>query len=466
MIASLGAFTSLYGGDRPYQNRATLLAIVALSFALVVCLGVYAQSSLLGSIAASVLVAMSATFLCNALNVGPPGAYMFALACAVGTALPTQYLTLWHIGFLVLGGGVFSWSVQMAGVLFRPRGPELDAVSAAAAEIVQFAQSIGTQREDYTRHAAALSLYDAWTKLVALQPTWSRQSRTLNRLRALNRELHQLFIECITGAQRGALSEGIADRAGALVAAARSEDLTNVAYSDTPLGRYGIRKSICENLTWNSPAVLASVRVGLASTVAGVVGAALGLERVYWMVAASVLVLHQGLDWARTFQRSIERVIGTLLGLGFAGSLLSLHLNGTYLVAILAVLQFIIEMLVVRSYAIAVVFITATALLMASGGYVVHDLGYMLWVSRYGLRMFAGIRGLRFHRSSIHGFSRPGSNLPHTNCNRKDARILGKRRGYISFGKAGTPRSPASRHCAYERIRTRSWRGTERSSLC
>ena len=30
---------------------------------------------------------MNATFLCNALNVGPPGAYMFALACAVGTAL-------------------------------------------------------------------------------------------------------------------------------------------------------------------------------------------------------------------------------------------------------------------------------------------------------------------------------------------------------------------------------------------
>ena len=87
MIASLGAFTSLYGGDRPYQNRATLLAIVALSFALVVCLGVCTQPSLLGSIAASVLVAMNATFLCNALNVGPPGAYMFALACAVGTAL-------------------------------------------------------------------------------------------------------------------------------------------------------------------------------------------------------------------------------------------------------------------------------------------------------------------------------------------------------------------------------------------
>ena len=401
MIASLGAFTSLYGGDRPYQNRATLLAIVALSFALVVCLGVYAQPSLLGSIAASVLVAMSATFLCNALNVGPPGAYMFALACAVGTALPTQHLTLWHIGLLVLGGGVFSWSVQMAGVLFRPRGPELDAVSAAAAAIAQFAQSIGTQREDYTRHAAALSLYEAWTKLVTLQSTWPRQSRTLNRLRAVNRELHRLFMQCITATERGAQLETVAERAASLVATFLSRGPTNIDFSDVPFGHYGIRESICESLTWNSTAVLASVRVGLASTLAGVLGAAFGLDRAYWMVAASVLVLHQGLDWTRTFQRSIERVIGTLLGLGFAGSILNLRLSGVYLVAILTVLQFIIEVVVVRSYAMAVVFITATALIMASGGYVVHDLGHLLWVR--GLDTASGcVIGL-----GVHAFTAP-----------------------------------------------------------
>jgi uncharacterized membrane protein YccC len=104
------------------------------------------------------------------------------------------------------------------------------------------------------------------------------------------------------------------------------------------------------------------------------------IDRAYWMVAASALVLHQGLDWTRTFQRSVDRVIGTLLGLGFAGSVLSLRLNGIYLVAILTVLQFVIEVVVVRSYAMAVVFITATALIIASGGYVVSDLGHLLWV--------------------------------------------------------------------------------------
>jgi hypothetical protein len=67
-------------------------------------------------------------------------------------------------------------------MLVRPRGPESDALNAAVAATAQFVQSIGTQREDYTRHAAALSLYDAWTKLVALQPKSSSQSPALNQL--------------------------------------------------------------------------------------------------------------------------------------------------------------------------------------------------------------------------------------------------------------------------------------------
>ena len=379
VIASLGAFTSLYGGDRPYHNRAILLAIVALAFSLLVCFGVCARPSVLASVALPVVVAVSSTFLCNALNIGPPGAYMFVLACAVGSALPTEPFTVWQIGLLVLSGGAFSWCVQMAGMLFRPRGPESDALNAAAAATAQFVQSIGTQREDYTRHAAALSLYDAWTKLVALQPKSSSQSPALNRLRASNRELHRLFVRYITAVHPGGAADSIDGRPASLVAEAGAQDPANAVF-EAPLGHYGIRESICESMTWSSIAALAAVRVGLAATFTGVISVAMGLERAYWMVAASVLVLHQGLDWTRTFQRSVERVVGTFVGLGFAGVLLSLHFGGAYLVAVLTVLQFVIEMVVVRSYALAVVFITAMALVIASGGYAVRDLGHLLWV--------------------------------------------------------------------------------------
>lgn len=114
------------------------------------------------------------------------------------------------------------------------------------------------------------------------------------------------------------------------------------------------------------------------------------------MVAAAVVVLHQGLDWTHTLQRAVERIFGTLVGLALAGLVLTLRLQGVWLVVILAGLQFIIEMLVVRNYAFAVVFMTAAALIIASGGETVPDLGDLL--SARGLDTLIGcLVGLGVH---------------------------------------------------------------------
>lgn len=66
-----------------------------------------------------------------------------------------------------------------------------------------------------------------------------------------------------------------------------------------------------------------AARAGLAATIAGALGAALDLERAYWIMAAGVLILHQGLDWQRSLQRGVERMIGTIVGLILAGAILA-----------------------------------------------------------------------------------------------------------------------------------------------
>jgi uncharacterized membrane protein YccC len=114
-----------------------------------------------------------------------------------------------------------------------------------------------------------------------------------------------------------------------------------------------------------SPTLVASLRVGLAAAIAASVGAALDLERAYWIVAAAVLIVHQGWDWNRSVQRGLERIIGTLLGLALAGAVLWLAPQGLWLALMLAALQFFICMLVVGNYALAVIFITALAITMA-----------------------------------------------------------------------------------------------------
>jgi uncharacterized membrane protein YccC len=200
LMATIGAFTALYGSDRPYLNRAVHLGVIAVSFAVAVAIGVWATSIPAAVVPAIVLIAVVSTFLCNALRVGPPGAYMFALACAAGTAMPTGQLTMAQIGLLVLAGGAFAWLVHMAGAIFSPRGPEKAAVAAAARAVARFAEAAGTSGEDGARHAAALAMHDSWTALVTHQPSRPRPDGSLSRLRALNREMNLLFVGVINAA--------------------------------------------------------------------------------------------------------------------------------------------------------------------------------------------------------------------------------------------------------------------------
>lgn len=382
LMATIGAFTTLYGGDRPYLNRAGHLAAVAISFAAAVMLGVWAAQTPLLVVPTVVVIAMAATFLCNALRVGPPGAYMFALACAAGTGMPTGHLTLPQIGLLVLAGGAFAWLVHMARALVSPRGPERAAVRAAAQAIAHFAEAVGTTGEDGARHTAAVAMQESWTALVTHQPARPRPDGVLSHLRAINRELNLVFVGAMNALADELSLPALADKARVLEGQAMDAqgDAEHTDPGHVPLGHPGFVESLREGLRPWSPPLLIAARVGVATTIAGAIGVALDLERAYWTMAAAVLMLHQGLDWARSLQRGIERMGGTMVGLILAGAILWAHPQGLWLVFVLMLVQFAIEMTVIRNYALAVIFITTAALTIAAGGHPVPGVGHMLWV--------------------------------------------------------------------------------------
>ena len=151
-----------------------------------------------------------------------------------------------------------------------------------------------------------------------------------------------------------------------------------LARGDTPLGHPSAWSALRQSLRLRSLPVLVVGRVGLAAVLAGGIGALFELERAYWAVAAAVLMLHQGLEGRPLLQRCIERLVGTWVGLLLAGALLWQPPHGLWLVALIMILQFTIEMVVLRNYALAVVFITAAALTLAAGGLPVPDLGSYL----------------------------------------------------------------------------------------
>jgi uncharacterized membrane protein YccC len=369
LTATIGGFTALYGNDRPYVSRAGHLAVVAAGFAIAVTVGDWAaRTPWLGVLAVSA-IAMVATLMCNALAVGPPGAYMFVLACAAGTGAAAQHVPPWQIGLLVLGGGAFAWIVHMAGAVHGLHRPEKAAVASAATAVSRYLDALAGAEDTAARHAAAQALHRSWVVLVNFQPAVG--SPTVRRLRAVNRELHVLFAEAMAAAAAGQPVDPQWAR--------RAHDLASAGYRPTqtpervPLGRPSAPRLLRQALQPRSGLLRLVARVGVAVVIAGGLASLLGVERSYWAMAAAVLVLHQGFDRRRTLRRGVERSIGTWAGLVLAGLLLAMQPTGLWLAVVLALLQFTIEMLVIPIYAVATVFITPAALLIASGGRPVAD---------------------------------------------------------------------------------------------
>lgn len=135
---------------------------------------------------------------------------------------------------------------------------------------------------------------------------------------------------------------------------------------DSSLGRPGARYLLARALQWPSEVLMVGLRVGIAAVVTGALAMVLPMAHPYWAIAFATLVLHQGGARQAQTVRGIQRLIGTMAGLGVYALILWWAPHGVWVALFLAVLQFSIELLVVRNYALAVTFITPLALTIAS----------------------------------------------------------------------------------------------------
>ncbi|MET0453085.1 MAG: FUSC family protein [Mycobacterium sp.] len=385
LIATLGAFTARFGGDRPYLNRGAQLGVVAVALAAAVSVGSWAAPVPWVGVIVVSAVAVAAVWLCHALAVGPPGAYVFALACAAGVGVSASRLAPWQIGALVLAGGAVAWLVQMAGALRDLRRPERAAVAAAGAAVADYLDAVGSPEESAARHRAATALHRAWNVLIAFQPVDRLGDDTLQRLRATTHALHVLFADSLAAAPD---SPSTAPHHGPSADAAAMARLLGTLKQPpeavpprdpdrTPLGRPRSSALLLHALRPGSHIRHVMVRVAIAAPVAGAAATLLGIGHAYWAIAAAVLVLHQGSDRSGTLRRGADRLSGTWVGLILAGGVLLLHPQGWWLAIVVAGFQFVIEMLVTRNYRLASVFITAAALTISTGTHRV-DIGDLL----------------------------------------------------------------------------------------
>lgn len=109
------------------------------------------------------------------------------------------------------------------------------------------------------------------------------------------------------------------------------------------------------------------VRVVIVA-VAGTVLSALWVdqERAYWTVCSGVAVIGLSAGRRTAMLRGSQRFVGTVVGAGLFALIALVSIPAPLLALVLAALQFLIELVVVRNYALALVFITPLVLVIST----------------------------------------------------------------------------------------------------
>ena len=110
------------------------------------------------------------------------------------------------------------------------------------------------------------------------------------------------------------------------------------------------------------------IRLGVATAIAVAVSSPFGVHRTYWVLLTVIAIMQNGRRLRLTALRGIHRVLGTLVGLGLFALVVVWDPQGLWLALLLAVLQFIVELVVIRNYGLALIFITPLALTIAAQG--------------------------------------------------------------------------------------------------
>lgn len=138
-----------------------------------------------------------------------------------------------------------------------------------------------------------------------------------------------------------------------------------------------------------------AIILGLFMMASLLIGHVLKLQNPYW-VPISCLAVMQGATLHTIWQRGFHRILGTFIGLGLAWLVLSLNRTPLSICLTIMALQFIVEMLVTRHYALTVMFITPMTILLAeANGSMIQNPDQLIYIRFWDISIgsFIGIVG-------------------------------------------------------------------------
>ncbi len=390
--AFMGGFASLYVQNQPYRARAILLALVGLGLAASMALG--ALSAVWWEMALALgFVSAASTYLTGAFDVPLPAGFMFVLVACISAALPLHPAGIVGVRVLsVLGGATLAWLVGMSDWLWDRRGPYTTPVKKAYQTIAQYLDAIGSP------HAKVREFQAAEAVALAHRASINAPER---RVRAMAAQAEKLFRAAValssdtnqppnaewTAALRTlaahvetpiALSPSLAvpkdhmSRSASRLFDILQESLQLALREDVPPSRPPLyhprfQERLARGLDPDALILPAVLRIGIATATAVVLAHLLGITHPFWAPLTAAAVL-QGVSTVVITQRTIQRAIGTTLGLVLTGLLLLLHPVPLATAGLVIILQLAMLFFIAKNYGISVIFITAMALVIIYAG--------------------------------------------------------------------------------------------------
>lgn len=123
-------------------------------------------------------------------------------------------------------------------------------------------------------------------------------------------------------------------------------------------------REILPRSRWDDAARLLLERTIIVALVGSVAGLFIDPVRAYWIVAAGVTVVGISVARTATVGRGVHRMVGTVVGAGVYLVLVLFPWEPLGIAVLLAVLQFGIELVIARNYALALILITPLVLVL------------------------------------------------------------------------------------------------------
>ncbi len=363
LLICAGAFTVIYGEGIVYRKRWKVMltagallwtgaTVGALVGALVFAPGHGHAWLLLTAVYVAVLGA-GIVFVQNALRLPPPGGFFIVMVTGGSTMLARSGTDPLEAAFWPLTAIVTGLILGMLPALRDPHGPE----RATVATLERATKAFQNAKDDEIarHHQAQTALTAAWTALA--------DAGIVNAGRSVMPSQQEL-VERTLNAQEAIVKRNQAGSGADAEAFFETVNLIDPERTTMPHARPTARYRIYRSLTADSHAMVTAKKVLIAALATGVVGIALGLNRPDWGVISALLILQNGPEKVPGTIRGSHRVLGSILGLVVFSMFYFFGVEGWSLLAALALCQFFAEVMVVKNYALCVIFSTPLALLM------------------------------------------------------------------------------------------------------